>query len=82
MRLTQDEFIEMRTGKDFTESTATTPQRLIIMPWHILRFLSRDDLEAMFAFLRRIPPVRKTSFARPLRRPSLFLQCLSPAWRR
>ena len=59
MRLTQDEFIEsMRTGKDFTESTATTPQRLIIMPWHILRFLSRDDLEAMFAFLRRIPPVR------------------------
>ncbi len=59
MRLTKDEFIEsMRTGKDFTDSTATTPQRLIIMPWHILRFLSRDDLEAMFAFLQRIPPVR------------------------
>ena len=59
MRLTEDEFIEsMRTGKDFTDSTAATPQRLIIQPWHIFRFLSRADLEAIFAFLRRIPPVR------------------------
>ena len=59
MRLTEDEFIEsMRTGKDFTNSTAAAPQRLIIQPWHIFRFLSRADLEAIFAFLRRLPPVR------------------------
>jgi len=57
--LTEDEFIEaMRTGKDFTDSTAAGPQQLIIMPWHLFRFLSRDDLEAIYAFLRRIPPMR------------------------
>jgi mono/diheme cytochrome c family protein len=57
--LTEDEFIEsMRTGKDFYDSTTTDPQRLIVMPWHIYRFMSRDDLKAIYAFLRHIPPVR------------------------
>lgn len=56
---TEDEFIEiMRTGKDFADSTAAAPQQLVIMPWHIFRFMSLDDLRAIFAFLRRIPPVR------------------------
>lgn len=59
LQLTEDEFIEsMRTGKDFTDSTAADPQQLIAMPWHIYRFMSRDDLKAMYAFLRRLPPVR------------------------
>jgi mono/diheme cytochrome c family protein len=57
--LTEDEFIEaIRTGKDFHDSTPADPQQLIVMPWHIYRFMSRDDLEAIYAFLRRIPPVR------------------------
>ena len=57
--LTEDEFLEaMRTGKDFHDSTTTDPQQLIVMPWHIYRFMSRDDLKAIYAFLRRILPVR------------------------
>ena len=57
--LTEDEFLEaMRTGKDFHDSTTADPQQLIVMPWHIYRFMSRDDLKAIYAFLRRIPPVR------------------------
>jgi hypothetical protein len=48
----------MRTGKDFHDSTTADPQQLIIMPWHIYRFMSRDDLKAIYAFLQRIPPVR------------------------
>jgi mono/diheme cytochrome c family protein len=59
MSLTEDQFIEaMRTGKDFHDSTTADPQQLIIMPWHIYRFMSRDDLKAIYAFLQRIPPVR------------------------
>jgi mono/diheme cytochrome c family protein len=59
LQLTEAEFIEaMRTGKDFTDSTAAAPQQLIVMPWHIFRFMSLDDLKAVYAFLRRIPPVR------------------------
>jgi mono/diheme cytochrome c family protein len=59
LQLTEDEFIEaIRTGKDFTDSTAADPQQLIVMPWHIYRFMARDDLKALYAFLRRLPPVR------------------------
>lgn len=58
LQLTEEEFIEViRTGKDFTDSTAADPQRLIIMPWHVFRFMSLDDLKAIYAFLRRIPAV-------------------------
>jgi mono/diheme cytochrome c family protein len=69
LQLTEDEFIEaMRTGKDFTDSTAADPQQLLVMPWHIYRFMARDDLKALYAFLRRIPPVRnaiRTTFKPP-----------------
>lgn len=59
LQLSEDEFIEsMRTGKDFADSTDANPQRLLVQPWHIFRFLSRADLTAIFAFLQRIPPVR------------------------
>jgi hypothetical protein len=57
--LTEDEFTEaMRTGKDFHDSTSADPQQLLVMPWHIYRFMSHDDLKAIYAFLRRISPVR------------------------
>lgn len=59
LQLSEDEFIEsMRTGKDFADSTDANPQRLLVQPWHIFRFLSRADLVAIFAFLQRIPPLR------------------------
>ena len=68
--LTEDEFIEaMRTGKDFHDSTSADPQQLLVMPWHIYRFMSRDDLKAIYAFLRRISPVRnalRQTFKPPL----------------
>jgi hypothetical protein len=82
LHLTEDEFIEsIRTGKDFHDSTPDDPQQLIVMPWHIFRFLSHDDLEAIYAFLRHIPPVRnaiRETFKPPFR----FLLCHFPAWRR
>jgi mono/diheme cytochrome c family protein len=60
MRLTEDEFIEtIRTGKDFNDSTPTNPQRLrTAMPWPTYRFMAREDLQAIYAYLRRIPPIR------------------------
>lgn len=59
LQLTQDQFLEaIRTGKDFTDSSPTNPQAMLVMPWHIFRFMSDDDLKAIFAFLKRIPPVR------------------------
>src|SRR5262249_13684549 len=59
LELTEAEFIEaIRTGKDFHNSTATNPQQLLVMPWPVYRFLARADLQAIYAFLRRIPPVR------------------------
>jgi mono/diheme cytochrome c family protein len=75
LHLTEDEFIEaMSTGKDFHDSTTTAPQQLIVMPWHIYRFMSHDDLKAIYAFLRRIPPVRnaiRETFMPPFPFPSV-----------
>ena len=59
LHLTEAEFIEtIRTGKDFHNSTATSPQRLLVMPWQTYRFMALADLQAIYAFLRRIPPIR------------------------
>lgn len=70
LALTEDDFIEtMRTGKDFTDSTATNPQRLRVMPWPTYRFMAREDLQAIYAYLRRIPPIRyavRKNFVTPL----------------
>ena len=69
LALTEAEFIEtMRTGKDFRDSTATQPHQLLVMPWQIYRFMTTADLQAIYAFLRRIPPVRhavRTTFVPP-----------------
>jgi hypothetical protein len=61
LQLSETDFIEaMRTGKDFTDSTEGTPQRLIVHPWHVYRFMSLQDLRAIYAYLQQIPPVRHT----------------------
>lgn len=61
LALTEAQFVEaLRTGKDFTDSTVTDSQALIVMPWHVFRFMSLDDLKTIYAFLRRIPPARNT----------------------
>ena len=56
--LTEDEFIEaLQTGKDFDNSDGGRNQRFIIMPWQVFRFMSREDLRSIYAYLQRIPPV-------------------------
>jgi hypothetical protein len=58
LQLREEDFIAtMRTGIDLAESTADNPQRLLVMPWPTYRFLSLEDLKAIFAFLQRIPAV-------------------------
>jgi mono/diheme cytochrome c family protein len=55
---TEEEFIAIiRTGIDRVDSTAGNEQRLLVMPWQVYRFMSLDDLKAIFAFLEQIPPV-------------------------
>lgn len=55
MRLTEAQFIEtMRTGKDFRPGAT---QQLAVMPWPVLRWASKGDLKAIYAYLRAIPPV-------------------------
>jgi mono/diheme cytochrome c family protein len=64
----------MRTGKDFHDSTTTHPQQMLVMPWHVYRFLAREDLQSIYAFLRRIPPVRhavRETFVPPFPLPPL-----------
>jgi len=58
LHLTEAEFIEsLRTGKDFHNSTPGNPRQLLIMPWPAYRFMADADLQAIYAFLRRIPPI-------------------------
>jgi mono/diheme cytochrome c family protein len=59
---TEEEFIEMlRTGIDheLKEDTGVDAQ-LIGMPWETYRWMSDDDLKAIYAFLKVIPPVTNT----------------------
>ena len=59
--LTEEEFIEtFRTGRDFHDSTAERPNRLLVMPWEFYRFQSLADLKDMYAFLTFIPAVKNT----------------------
>jgi hypothetical protein len=54
MKLTEDEFIRvMQTGEDFTNHG----QALFVMPWPNLRWLTTDDIKALYAFLKVLPPV-------------------------
>jgi mono/diheme cytochrome c family protein len=53
MKLTEDQFIKvMQTGEDFTNHG----QALIVMPWPNFRWMTVDDLKALYAFLKVLPP--------------------------
>ena len=52
--LSRDQFFEsMRTGRDFHGQDGM----LVVMPWTTLRWASDVDLDAIYAYLRAIPPV-------------------------
>jgi hypothetical protein len=55
LALTRDQFFEaVRTGRDFH---AGQTKMLVVMPWTTLRWASDLDLDAIYAYLRAIPPV-------------------------
>jgi hypothetical protein len=55
MSLTEGQFFEvMRTGKDFHRDQI---KMLVVMPWLIFRWMSDEDLKAIYAYLRALPPV-------------------------
>ncbi len=52
LKLTEDQFIKvMQTGEDFTNHG----QVLLVMPWPNFRWLTVDDLKALYAFLQVLP---------------------------
>ncbi|HVS13471.1 MAG TPA: diheme cytochrome c-553 [Thermoanaerobaculia bacterium] len=52
---TEEIFVQtLRTGRHWGQSRPILPP----MPWQMYRNLTDDDLGAMFAYLRSIPPVR------------------------
>jgi hypothetical protein len=54
--LTRDQFFEaVRTGRDFH---AGQTRMLVVMPWTTLRWASDVDLDAIYAYLRAVPPVK------------------------
>ena len=55
LTLTEDQFMEtMRTGKDHRDQSGM----LVVMPWLIFRWMSDEDLKAVYAYLRAVPPVQ------------------------
>lgn len=57
LKLTEAEFIEaMRTGKDFKSEDAT--EQLLVMPWFTFRWMTEEDLKSIYAYLKKVPPVR------------------------
>jgi len=55
LALTHDQFVEaIRTGRDFHANSAGM---LVVMPWTTLRWSSDVDLDAIYAYLRAVPPV-------------------------
>jgi hypothetical protein len=55
LALTRDQFVEaIRTGRDFH---AGSQGMLVVMPWTTLRWSSDVDLDAIYAYLRAVPPV-------------------------
>jgi mono/diheme cytochrome c family protein len=54
LKLTEDEFVKaLQTGEDFTNHG----QALLVMPWPNFRWMATDDLKALYAFLKALPPV-------------------------
>jgi len=61
LQLTEAQFLDaIRTGNNYTCSagTCTTDNStLVVMPWNQYRWASTSDLEAVYAYLKAIPPV-------------------------
>lgn len=56
MKLTEAEFIElMRTGKDYKSDNAE--EVLFVMPWLYYRWMTTEDLKAVYAYLKKIPAI-------------------------
>ena len=56
LQLSRDQFFEtVRTGRDFH---AGQTRMLVVMPWTTLRWASDVDLDAIYAYLRAVPPVK------------------------
>jgi hypothetical protein len=55
LALTRDQFFEaIRTGRDFHPGATGM---LVVMPWTTLRWASDVDLDAIYAYLRAVPPI-------------------------
>ena len=55
LTLTEDQFVQtIRTGKDHLDQS----RMLVVMPWLIYRWMSDEDLKAVYAYLRAVPPVQ------------------------
>jgi mono/diheme cytochrome c family protein len=54
MTLTQDQFVAVfQTGEDFKNHG----QALFVMPWPSLRWMTTDDIKAVYTFLQQLPAV-------------------------
>ncbi len=54
LRMTEREFIDViRTGRDIHQDPT---KMLLVMPWPIFRWMSDEDLRALYAYLRAVPP--------------------------
>lgn len=59
LKLTEAQFVEaIRTGKDFKAAEEGNDEQLIVMPWLVYRYMTEEDLKSIYAYLRKIPPVR------------------------
>ncbi len=57
LRLTHDQFVAvMRTGQDFKQQPSMNGQ-LLVMPWPAFRWMSQDDIDAVYAYLQLVPPI-------------------------
>ncbi len=54
LKLTEEEFIRVfQTGEDLTNHG----QQLVVMPWPSFRWMTVDDIKALYAALKYLPPV-------------------------
>jgi hypothetical protein len=59
LKLTEAQFIEaIRTGKDFKAAAEGADEQLIVMPWPVYRWMTDEDLKSIYAYLKKIPPIR------------------------
>ena len=56
MTLTEDQFITaLTTGRDFSDKSGNSV--LLVMAWSHFRWMTTDDLKAIYAYLKAVPPV-------------------------